>query len=67
MICCAFFSARRTTSVSEASFSARSWASASTRSASCLASESISWRSLTIQRACLISSGIVERIWSRMS
>jgi len=24
-------------------------------------------RSLTIQRACLISSGIVARIWSRMS
>jgi hypothetical protein len=28
---------------------------------------SISWRSLTIQRACLISSGIVARIWSSRS
>ena len=28
---------------------------------------SISWRSFTIQLACLISSGIVARIWSRMS
>jgi hypothetical protein len=37
------------------------------RSASRFASASISWRSFTIQRACLISSGIVARIWSRMS
>src|SRR5829696_8343916 len=42
-------------------------ASLTIRSASRLASASISWRSLTIQRACLISSGIVARIWSRMS
>ena len=37
------------------------------RVASRFASASISWRSFTIQRACLISSGIVARIWSRMS
>ena len=45
----------------------RSRASLMIRSASRLASASISCRSLTIQRACLISSGIVARIWSRMS
>ena len=49
------------------SWSWRSRASLTIRSASRLASASISWRSLTIQRACLISSGIVARIWSRMS
>jgi hypothetical protein len=45
----------------------RSRASSRVRSASRLASASISSRSLTIQRACLISSGIVDRIWSRRS
>ena len=60
-------SARRTTSCCEASRAARSRASSTMRSASRLASPSISWRSLTIQRACLISSGIVARIWSRIS
>ena len=51
----------------DASRTACSRASASSRSTSRFASASISWRSLTIQRACLISSGIVARIWSRMS
>src|SRR5215216_3040286 len=55
------------TSCSETSCDWRSRASLTIRSASRLASASISWRSLTIQRACLISSGIVARIWSRMS
>ncbi len=50
-----------------ASRTACSRASPIRRSHSRLASASISCRSLTIQRACLISSGIVARIWSRMS
>jgi hypothetical protein len=37
------------------------------RSASRLASATISSRSLTIQRACLVSSGIVDRNWSSRS
>src|SRR6476619_2249020 len=59
-------SAWRVTSCWETSCSWRSRASLTMRSASRLASASISWRSLTIQRACLISSGIVARIWSRI-
>src|SRR5215218_9498087 len=55
------------TSCCEVSCVWRSRASLTIRSASRLASANISWRSLTIQRACLISSGIVARIWSRMS
>src|SRR5205807_1247013 len=50
-----------TISVCDASRTACSRASARSRSTSRFASASISWRSLTIQRACLISSGIVAR------
>ena len=63
----AWRSASLTISVWEASRTACSRASPKIRSHSRLASASISWRSFTIQRACLISSGIVARIWSRMS
>src|SRR5215213_3994312 len=66
MISCACRSANLTISVCEASRTACSRASWSSRSCSRFASASIYWRSLTIHRACLISSGIVARIWSRM-
>ena len=58
----ACFSASLTISVCEASRIACSRASWMIRSHSRFASASISCRSLTIQRACLISSGIVARI-----
>ena len=58
----AWRSASFTISVWDASRTACSRASPSIRSHSRLASASISWRSLTIQRACLISSGIVAHL-----
>src|ERR671917_462645 len=67
MISALRFSARLRTSSSEVIFSASSWALRMMRSLSLRASSSIAWRSLTIQRACLSSSGIVWRIWSIMS
>jgi hypothetical protein len=57
MISALRFSARLRTSSSEVIFSASSWALRMMRSLSLRASSSIAWRSLTIQRACLSSSG----------
>src|SRR5215218_2826022 len=67
MISALRFSALLRTSSSEVIFSASSWALRMIRSLSLRASSSIAWRSLTIQRACLSSSGMVWRIWSMMS
>src|SRR5215212_726964 len=67
MISALRFSALLRTSSSEVIFSASSWALRMIRSLSLRASSSIAWRSFTIQRACLSSSGIVWRIWSMMS